>query len=83
MEPRRETICFLSSVSTYIELFECKLFLPDMVGDNLPMLWIGMDQNVLDQVIAVLIASNYEKLAVGHCSQMGYLLSMSGMRGRS
>lgn len=54
-----------------------------MVGDNLPMLWIGMDQNVLDQVIAVLIASNYEKLAVGHCSQMGYLLSMSGMRGRS
>ena len=32
--------------------------LPDVAGDDLPMLRVGVCQNVLDEIVAVLVAGN-------------------------
>lgn len=35
--------------------------LADMAGDNLPMLWVGVGQDVLDQIVTVLVAGNVDE----------------------
>lgn len=35
--------------------------LADMAGNNLPVLWVGVGQDVLDQVVTVLVAGNVDE----------------------
>lgn len=58
---------------------------PDVCSNNLTTLRVGMNEDVLNQVVAILIASDYKvcQCAVIHSKKKCCLLSMRGIRGRS
>lgn len=64
--------------------FEKKTNLPNVLSNNLSVRMVGVEQDELDEVITVLIPSNYLKVNnCPHTRKTSNLLSISGMRGRS
>lgn len=59
--------------------------LANMASDDLTVLYAAVGQDVLDEVISKLIASNCKKISIGPNTAQGgyYVLSIKGMRGRS
>ena len=87
-EPRRETMCLLQISQ---QGFACKNDrdhdvvegLPNMVADQLTMVRTGVDEDVLNNVVAELVTSDCACQQEASPFRKSDLLSMSGMRGRS
>jgi len=51
-------MCLLSKLSVYAYQAVTSN-IPDVISNKLTVLWSSMDEDVLDEIIAVLIAGNY------------------------
>lgn len=55
-EPRSDTMCLLHNFSSSIA--PRASYSPNVTGNNLAVMRVGIDENVLDEIVAILVAGN-------------------------
>lgn len=60
LEPRRDTMCLLGAVSEFLKSKRSWRHIPDVDSNLLALMMVGVHEDPLNQVIAVLITRDWD-----------------------